>query len=218
MGWLFVLLLALIAGVAIIRFGGAARPSWELIGAALVLGIAGYVWQGSPRQPGAPRDAKAQVVAFDEDLARQRNGLSDRFGKAAGWLAMSDGMARSGDTQNAANVLVSGLKAEPENTDMWVGMGNALVAHAGGIITPSAEYSYKQAMKLKPQGNAAPYFYGLALAQSGDFEGAGKMWAPLYQRLPVNSELHAILTRQLLVLMRLSKMRDDAAGKAQSAP
>ena len=36
----------------------APRSSWELLGAALLLGIAGYAWQGSPAQRGAPRTGR----------------------------------------------------------------------------------------------------------------------------------------------------------------
>lgn len=203
MGWAIIFLLVLAAGAGMIWLGKLPRLTWELLGSALLLGVAGYAWQGNPGLPGAPRDAKAMVAPFDEDMAAQRRSLGERYGKAAQWLTMSDGMARQGDTENAANVLVSALKAEPGNADLWVGMGNALVTHAGGVLSPSADYSYRQALRLSPQSYSAPYFYGLMLARGGQLEEARKLWAPLAARLPEKSELRRQLERDLAEIDRL---------------
>lgn len=203
MGWLLILLLTLAAGGGMIWLGRAPRLTWELLGAALLLGVAGYAWQGSPELPGAPRKAHMAVTRFDEDMAERRRSLSERFGKGAQWMAMSDGLARQGDTENSANVLVSALKSEPNNADLWVGMGNALMTHAGGVLTPSADYSYRQALRLAPDGYAGPYFFGLALARSGQLEEARKLWAPLAARLPENYPLRRELESDLAQIDRL---------------
>jgi cytochrome c-type biogenesis protein CcmH len=203
MGWTLICGLALICAGLLVLLGRIPRSTWEMLGAALLLGVAGYVWQGSPGLAGSPRDARAQSTSFDEALARQRMSLSQPYTKAGQWLTMSDGMARQGDTQNAANVLISGLRANPRDPDLWVGMGNALVNHAGGMLTPSAEYSYRRAMQLAPEGYGAPYFFGLALARSGQLEGARKLWVPLARRVPASMDLSVQLRSDLAQVERL---------------
>ena len=116
---------------------------------------------------------------------------------------MSDGFARQGKTQDAVNVLVSGLRVEPRNADLWVAMGNALVAHSGGIVSPAAQYSYGQAMAYAPQSSAAPYFYGLALAQSGQYAEARKVWGDLAARVTAGTPLHQMLRADLAQLDRI---------------
>ena len=58
---------------------------------------------------------------------------------------------------------------------MWVGLGNALVDHAG-TLTPAGELAYRRAAELAPGHPAPRFFLGLALARSGDRAGAVAMW------------------------------------------
>lgn len=57
MGWLFVIGLAVLAWLTLWRSGRAPLAALEIIGAALLLAIAGYGWQGSPGMPGKPVSA-----------------------------------------------------------------------------------------------------------------------------------------------------------------
>ena len=143
MGWALVaLLLALVViGLLLARLP---RMLWELVGAALLFGLAGYAWQGHPNLSGAPREAAQTGPRFDEDLARVRDSFGGRYGKAAPWITMSDGFARRGQTEDAANILVAGLRADPDNADLWVALGNALMLHGEDIVSPAADYSYRR--------------------------------------------------------------------------
>ena len=108
--WLWVMLAALLTIVAIFWLGklpAAARP---LAGAAVMLGLAGYALQGSPALPGKPVAAPEEPDGFGEAITDRRQGMADRFGPAAQWLAMSDGFARTGKTALAAQTLEKGLQ------------------------------------------------------------------------------------------------------------
>jgi len=202
MGWAIILLLVSLTAIALIALGRLPRSLWELTGAALLFGVAGYAWQGQPDLKGDPRDASQVAPRFDEDLVKLRRSFGE-YGEAGQWLTLSDGRARQGKSKEAANVLMSGLRANPENPTLWLGMGNALVAHAQGILSPAAEYSYQQAMRLSPEGAAAPYFYGLALAQSGQYAPAAKIWQKLSDRLPAEVPLQVQLKSNLAQVDRL---------------
>ena len=203
MGWLIAFGLALVAAGAVIRFGRLPRATWELVAAALLIGIAGYAWQGKPGLAGAPRAAAEKAVPFDEKLAERRRALAERFGKAGQWLILSDGLGRQGKTREAANVLVSAVRSSPDDPNLWLGLGNALVAHGGGVLSPSAEFAYRKAVALDPAAPAAPYFYGLALAQSGQIGEARKLWAPLAARLPAGSGLREELEQKVALIDRM---------------
>lgn len=203
MGWVITILLAVLIMAGLVLFGRLPRMLIELTGAALLLGIAGYAWQGRPSLPGSARDAAQTAPRFDEDLAKLRDAFGGRYGKAAPWITMSDGFARQGRTGDAANVLASGLRAEPRNADLWVAMGNALIAHSGGVVSPAAQYSFAQATTLAPRSSAAPYFYGLALAQSGQYAEARKVWGDLAARVTGGTPLHQMLQADLAQLDRI---------------
>jgi hypothetical protein len=52
MGWVAILVMAALAGIGLWRFGNLPRAALELLGAALLFGLAGYAWQGSPSLAG----------------------------------------------------------------------------------------------------------------------------------------------------------------------
>lgn len=199
-GWLIAFGLVIVVAAGVILIGRLPRASWEIVGAALLLGLAGYAWQGSPGLAGSPRSVKEKPAAFDEDLTERRRALADRFGPASQWMILSDGLGRQGKTREAANVLVSGLREYPKDANLWLGLGNALVAHGNGILSPSADYAFRRAIALDPQAPAAPYFYGLALAQSGQFADARKIWGPLADRVPPDSPFASEMRENLRLL------------------
>jgi cytochrome c-type biogenesis protein CcmH len=203
MGWMIAIALAFAAAGAIIGIGRLPRVTWELVGAALILGLAGYAWQGRPGLAGAPRSAQAQAKPFDEKAADTRRSMEDRFGKAAQWLILSDGLARQGKTREAANVLVSGLRQSPDDPNLWAALGNALVAHGDGVLSPSADFAFRRAMAIDPAKLTAPYFYGIALIRSGQLDAARPVWAKLANRLPEGNGLRLELEQKLMIIDRL---------------
>lgn len=189
-GWIIAAALAIVALGGLIVIGRIPRAAWEITAAALLLGLAGYAWQGRPGLAGAPKQAGENAgAAFDEKLAEQRRGLAERYGKAGQWLMLSDSYGRRGKTKEAANVLLSGLRETPDDPNLWLGFGNALMAHADGVLSPAADYAYRRAMAIDPEGPAPRYFYGLALARAGQLKEARALWAPLAARAPEDSEI-----------------------------
>lgn len=53
MGWLFPLLLSTILLTMFWRSGRFSRQALELAGAALLIALASYAWQGNPTMPGS---------------------------------------------------------------------------------------------------------------------------------------------------------------------
>src|SRR3546814_3841765 len=109
-----------------------------------MLGVAGYALQGSPALPGHPVAKQGAPDSFGEAITDTRQGMADRFGPAAKWLALSDGFARTGQTALAAQTLARGLERNPANVDLWVELGNALDAHGGGAMSPAAALPFAE--------------------------------------------------------------------------
>ncbi|MEJ7934909.1 tetratricopeptide repeat protein [Sphingobium sp. AN558] len=211
-GWVIAMGLTVLLLGAMLAVGRLPRAAWEVTASALLLGLAGYAWQGHSALPGSPRQSARNTGApFDEALAEKRRGLGERYGPAGQWLLLSDGLARQGNTADAANVLLSGLRTSPDDPNLWLGMGNALVAHTGGALSPGADFAFRRAIAIDPRAPAAPYFYGLALAQSGQLAQARKIWASLAARAPQDSQLRAELGRNIA---RIDAMQ--AAGSEQA--
>lgn len=203
-GLFLAILLALLTAIGLVMAARRSRAGWEPVAAALLIGLAGYAWQGHPGLAGKPAFASAERSAmFDEKLAEKRRAMGERMGPASKWLVLSDGLARQGRTQDAANVLVSALRDSPNDPDLWVGLGNALVLHEGGLLSPAAEHAYQQARRLAPSAPSPRYFYALALAQSGKLQAARDMWADLGADMPEGTPFRLELDRNVTLVDRM---------------
>ncbi len=209
-GLIIAALLAIAVGLAI---AAAARiPARRLspIATALLLGLAGYAWQGQPALSGVPTKP-ASKSRFDEALVAKRHEIGERISGATKWLVVSDGLGRQGNSEDAANVLLAGLREYPNDPNLWVGLGNALIVHGEGVLSPAAKFAFTKALAVEPKSISASYFYGLALAQSGQFEQSKEVWGRLAIQLPEDAELRDELIRNIALLDALMKRRDAAA-------
>ena len=82
---------------------------------------------------------------------------------------------------------------------MWIGLGNALVDHAHGL-TPPAELAYRRAAELAPDSPAPPFFYGLALARSGDREAAVSLWRNVLAKAPPDASWRPLVEQGVAAL------------------
>jgi cytochrome c-type biogenesis protein CcmH len=99
---------------------------------------------------------------------------------------MSEALARDGKGADSVGILQNAVRRYPDDPQLWIGLGNALVDHARGL-TPPAELAYRRAAELTPGHPAAPFFYGLALARSGDRQGAVAIWKRILANAPANA-------------------------------
>ena len=200
MAWGIVAGLVVITFAVLWRFARLPRYAVELTAAAILLGIGGYALQGSPSQRGISVTARDAPNKLDPALVSSRQNMMGRFGNEAQWLDYSDTMMRMGQTQMAVLAMRSGIRDNPKNPDLWVGLGNALVAHGGGLVSPAARFAYEQAARLSPKHPGPPFFLGVALAQEGKTEEAAKMWTDLLARSPANAPWRADLEARLAAI------------------
>jgi len=182
-GWLILTLIFVSATGALWLLR--ARGSMLMLAvAALLFGCAGYALQGHPGLAGSPRDARMSEPPIP--LADLRHAFFGTFGPTEHWMIMSDSFAGRGDTQDAVGILNSAVREHPRDPQLWIGLGNALVEHAGGL-TPAGQLAYQRAAELAPGHPAPVFFMGLALARSGDREGALAMWNELLAAAPADA-------------------------------
>lgn len=196
MGWLILLLLIAISlGLLwLLRLRGGLLTASA---AALLLGAAGYAVQGSPDLPGAPAEAGDAHDIFP--LTEARHAFFGYFTPAEPWLRMSEALARDGQSEDAVGILENAVKRYPGDPQLWIGLGNALVDHARGV-TPPAELAYKRAEQIAPGHPAAPFFYGLALARSGDPQAAVAIWKRILKTAPKNADWRPLVEQGVAAL------------------
>lgn len=218
MTWALVILTAL-AAFALAVLLRAPRKGWEAIGAALLVGIAGYAFQASPGLPGAPKQAAEQAAKSGAALVEARQQLAQAQASGQGlnrWMVIGDALARNGQYGEAAGVILGAVERDPKSVDAWLAMANALVGHAEGNLTPAAFYAYGRAAQADPAHPGPPFFLGLGLAQSGKLAEARGLWAELLARSPKDAPWRADLAERLQRLDAFIAMQ--AQQQAAAAP
>lgn len=195
----------------------APRAGWEAIGAALLLGVAGYGLQASPGLPGAPKAAVEKISGDGAAAVAARGALSGKGSAMPGnrWLLTADAFARHGQYADAAGVLQGAIEAEPANAEAWLAMGNALVGHADQTLTPAALFAFQRASAAAPGHPGPPFFLGLALAQSGRLTEARGLWVRLLQDSPPDAPWRADLEQRLGELDRFIARRQAMGQPVQ---
>ena len=183
MGWL-ILTGLIAASLGLLWWRGVRGGLLTASAAALILGASGYALQGSPNLPGAP--ARRGDTADVFPLTDARHAFFGSFTPAESWLRISEALARDGKSEDAVNILQNAVRRYPGDPQLWIGLGNALVDHSRGL-TPPAELAYKRAAQMAPSHPGAPFFYGLALARSGDRAGALAVWQEILKTAPADA-------------------------------
>ncbi|MBC2664856.1 tetratricopeptide repeat protein [Novosphingobium flavum] len=216
MTWVAVIALALVIFAVIAFVFRVPRVTWEVVGAALLLGLAGYALQGSPGARSAPKAPAEQVSGGSAEDIAARQKLADGAGMGDKNLIIADALARHGQFADAAAVLRIATDKDPKNGEAWLTMANALVGHAEGTISPAAIYAYGRASEASPDSAGPPFFLGLALIRSGRFDEGRKLWADLLARSPKEAPWRGDLEKRLGELDAfLARQGQGAAQMAQ---
>jgi len=196
MGWIALLLLiALSLGLLwLLRVRGALL---QLCAAGLMFGTAGYAVFGWPSLPSSFSSSEERAPPIP--LTNLRHAFFGRFTPIEHWLIISESLASRGKTQEAAGILQSAVREHPGEPQLWIGLGNALADHAG-TITPASELAFRRAQELSPTYPAPRFFYGLALARSGNSKGAIDLWQQVLAEAPADASWRPVVEDALAAL------------------
>ncbi len=174
MGWI---VLALIGASVAALFAWLRMPRivWPLAGSALMLGAAGYAWQGSPAQPSHVVAADTVKLPPDPRYTALRDTFFGRFGGESIYFGVSDAALSNGNTRVAARVLAGGVDYAPKNVALWTELGNAIALHDEGNVSPAALLAYRQAMLVSPAHPGPRFFLALSYLRAGDL-AQGRAW------------------------------------------
>jgi len=215
MGWFFVFIFVVAIGGFLLTAGKLPKSAYHITAAGLFLGAAGYAWQGQPSLPGSSISVTVETAAFDESTVASRNDLGEQFGSSRQWLVVADALNRSGRHKDAANYLRNGVRRNPKNSDIWAGLGSALVAHAKGVMTPPAQYAFDRAKAVNPDHPAPPFFLGLAHLQGGRLDEAEQVWRALLTKAQADDPWREDLESRLQLIENIRADQKRAGRKEQ---
>jgi cytochrome c-type biogenesis protein CcmH len=184
MGWVIMGVLTIGTAAFVLFRSQFPREIWQILGAFLMLGLAGYAWQGHPGTGGSPVSARSRALAMDGNVRRF---LTTGYGPAGDTLGYSDAWLKAGRPDLSVRTIKIGLKTSPKDADLWVALGGALMAASDGMVTPAAQFAFAKARSFVPEHPGPVFFDGLAAAQAGKIEETAQIWMALYDRTPPNA-------------------------------
>lgn len=208
MSWIAVIVLALASFAAMAFAFRLRRELWTSLLAALALGLAGYALQASPHIPASPTET---IVRVDDSgwgvVDARKEMIAARYRSGSDKVLIADALARRGQYSNAAAMLRGAADDNPNDAEAWLALGNALLEHADGVLTPAALYSYRRASVLIPASPAPGYFLGLSLIRQGRMMEARQVWTTTLEASDPDDEARPLLEERL---MRLDSLLSQA--------
>lgn len=200
MGWAVLFVVALVAAAGLV-LGKVERRLWAFAGAALMLGAAGYAWQGMPTYAGHPVRAEAEARDVDPGIADLRGAMFGRFTGEQAFAGTADALVRVGATESAVRLLIGAIGSYPGNAALWTGLGDALAEH-DHAVSPASLFAFRRAAQLAPASPGPPFFLGLAQVRVGNFVAARQSWARALVLTPAGAEYRTAIVERLALLDR----------------
>lgn len=192
------------------------NAGWAAVAATLAFGLAGYAMQASPNIPGAPAASIDKPASDGTALVEVRRRIMGREDQPVPpYILTADAFARRGQYSDAAGLLRSAVREHPNDAEAWLALGNALVEHSDGALSPPALYAYRQADAAEPDGAGAAFFLGLAQIRQGEVIEAHRLWSAKLAAMPEGAPGREELATRFTMLD--AAMRQVAAEAAQGA-
>jgi len=217
MGWAMLTLIG-VSTLLALWLGGVSRSLWSFVGAALMLGAAGYTLQQRASLPGRPVASVAEPIELNPAMIELRDSMLGRFTGDGAYLMAADGMTRSGDTRSAVQAVLGGIAKYPTSLTLWTGLGMAYAQH-DGTVSPAALFAFRHAMHLAPAHPAPPFFLGTAYISSGQLAQARPYWARALALSPQGASYRNEIAARLKALddYLAAAERDQAQAAASAA-
>jgi len=198
----------------------------RLVGMIAVLAVPLLSWGvytaiGSPTVPSQPLSArlsqKPADSSVDELIARAEAHLVANPSDGRGWDVLAPVYLRIGRANDAVTAYRNAIRILGSTTARQAGLGEAIAAAAGGIVTSDARLAFEAALKLEPTDAKARYFLALALAQEGKISDAAAAWRLLATSLPADSPWRAATEQAIAQAeVRTAPVKEAAGAPAPS--
>lgn len=132
--------------------------------------------------------AAPELAAVLTQLTRER----PQDPQAFQYLAVAEGA--SDNPAAAVRAMRRAVELAPDRGDLWELLGEALVAQAGGAVTPEAQSAFQEAVRREPKAVAARFHLARGQVEAGDKAGGVAGWRALLADLPADDPRRSALT------------------------
>jgi len=175
-----------------------------------------YTAIGSPDMAGQPlaeRLAKDPgSSSIDELVARAEAHLRANPEDGRGWDVVAPIYLRLERPGESATAFRNAIRLQGDSAPRWTGLGEALMAGSGGVVTTDAATAFERAAALDPVDPRPKFFLATAKAQEGDLVGAAGDLGALLATLPAESPWRPVVQQTLAQAVAEAERRGAAAA------
>ncbi len=190
-----------------------------LVVLALVGGVALHLALGRPDLPAASAQRQAAdrsgEVQGDAPAARLPELVEELAGRLKehpervdGWRLLARTALDLGRTDLVLEAAREGLQRAPDDRELLLLRAEALIARAGGRVTPAAVLALEELARRDRDHPAPRYYAGLKRLQDGDAAGALEIWRDLLDSAPEDAPWRARIVREIERVETMQAMRD----------
>jgi cytochrome c-type biogenesis protein CcmH len=133
---------------------------------------------------------------------------------AKDWRVVGWAYAQAGNAGEAAAAYRKAAAIEPDNSENWSSLGEALQVPSATVVPEAAE-AFRKAIGLDPSDPRARYFLAVQKDLAGDHKGAVDDWIAFLKDTPPGAPWEADLRRT--IEQTAAKNRIDIAGRMPAA-
>ena len=193
------------ATAALLWWCGIGRSLWTLVGAALMLGATGFVFQSARHQPGTPVRTSSVPIAVDPGMVAFRNAVFAPPEQDVLALASADGRVGTGDTHAAAQGLLHDLSTRSDDAALWTELGYVLALH-DHAVSPAAKFAFRRAVALAPVTPGPAFFLGIAYVDAGDVAAARPYWSYALAVTPKDAPYRGDIAERIAAVDQFARM------------
>ncbi len=153
---------------------------------------------GLPDQQLATRLSKNPASSSLEELvARAEQHLRRNPEDGRGWDVLAPIYLRLGRNQDAVIAFGNAIRLSGASAEREAGLGQAIMAAAGGIVTADAQAAFERALAIDAKDPRARFFLAIGYAQEGRVAEARALWTQMKGDLPPDSPWRGAADQQL---------------------
>jgi cytochrome c-type biogenesis protein CcmH len=137
---------------------------------------------------------------MDELVARAERHLASVPSDVRGWDVLAPIYVRMSRFSDAANAYRTAIRLGGSNAAREAGLGEALAAEQGGMISADAAAAFEKALAIDPKDAKARFFLATAQAQHGKTDEAAGNWRAMLNDLPPDSPWRSAVEQALAAL------------------
>lgn len=208
--------------------GQGARRATALVALAgmPLLALSLYLGLGAPRLPGQPLAARLEAPGGGENLdsvvAKVEQHLAASPEDGRGWDVLAPIYLRLGRAEEAQRAYGQAIRLLGSNAARQSGLGEAILAGEGGIVTAAARAAFEAANAAAPGAPGPRFYLALAEEQEGKTEAAAAGWRALLAEAPADAPWRAPVEQALARVSRVEGLpgpsAPDLAAAEQIAP